>query len=182
MEKRRILVIDDDEDVCDIMRDMLTAGGYEAYTALDGKSGLAKAEEQQPNLILLDIMMPGMDGFEVLRRLKSNSGTSYIPIVIVSAKRDASSLFKARELKSSDYVMKPFTSGELMKIVERCFSLFKPKRREIDSKVAAELKDKLQDAKTALDMLSQGRDVPKNFIDKAFKNLHETLRILKESV
>ncbi|MFH1867778.1 MAG: response regulator [Candidatus Omnitrophota bacterium] len=181
MDKRRVLIIDDDKDVCDVIKDMLIRGGYDASTALDGKTGIVKAQEQQPNLILLDIMMPGMDGFEVLRSLKSSPNTSYIPIVIVSAKRDANSLFKARELRSSDYLMKPFASGELMKIVERCFSLFKPIKERMDPKASADIKDKLQDASTALDMLTQSKDVPKEFLDRAFKNLQEAIKMLKDT-
>jgi len=117
MNKGRVLVVDDEKEVCHLIKDMLENKGYEALTAYDGEEGLKKAVAEHPNLVLLDVMLPGIDGFEVLDRLKRDSNTRSLPVLMVSAKRDSDSLFKARDLGSDDYITKPFTVQELLKAV-----------------------------------------------------------------
>jgi len=102
--KKKILIVDDEPDFADMIKMRLEANDYEVVTANDGVEGLRKAEEENPNLILLDIMMPGMDGYEVLRRLKRGEGTQYIPIVMLTAKGEAKSIFKAQEFGVTDYL------------------------------------------------------------------------------
>ena len=74
---------------------------------------------ENPNLILLDIMMPGIDGFEVLRELKSDPATTNIPVVMLTAKGESESLFKAQDLESTDYIIKPFEAEEFLKVIKK---------------------------------------------------------------
>ncbi len=180
MDKRRILVIDDEKDVCDLIKSMLETRGYETLTALDGEEGLEKAATEQPDLVLLDIVLPGINGFEVLNRLKRNLKTQHIPIIMVSAKRDYSFVTEASNLRAVDYVMKPFTAQELFKIISRSLSLFHFPQGQIDAKLISEICRKLQTPKTALEELSKNKKVPKGFIDEALKDLDEATRLLKK--
>ncbi len=82
----RILVVDDNEMNVDILRSRLLAQGYEVLTAGDGEAGLAAARAETPDLILLDVMMPGLDGFEVCRRLRAAADVPFMPIILVTAK------------------------------------------------------------------------------------------------
>jgi DNA-binding response OmpR family regulator len=88
MAKARILVVDDDRPTVKIIEVVLTKEGYEVATAFQGKEGLAKAQEMIPDLIILDIMMPEMNGYEVARRLRDNSETARIAVLMLSAKGD----------------------------------------------------------------------------------------------
>ena len=84
--KARILVVDDDRPTVMIISSVLKKHGYEVFTAFDGYSGLRKAQEEKPHLIILDIMMPGMDGYQVARRLKRDPATANIAVLMLSAK------------------------------------------------------------------------------------------------
>ena len=180
MQRRRILVIDDEKDVCDLVSAMLANKGYETLTALDGEEGLEKAVVEQPDLVLLDIILPGIDGFEVLNRLKRDLKTQHIPIVIVSARRDYGSISEARNLQANDYVMKPFTSEELSKIISRALDLFHFKQKQPDTKPAPKIHHKLQAPKIALERLAKNKEVSKDLIEEALRDLDEAARLLKE--
>lgn len=107
-----ILIVDDTETNVDILVELLS-DSYEIVVALDGKSALEILEEQEVDLILLDIMMPKMDGYEVCRRVKENGKTDDIPIIFITAKTDEESIEKAYEVGGMDYVTKPFKPKEL---------------------------------------------------------------------
>ena len=124
MNKKKILIVDDEKEVCDIIKSMLEKGGYDAFTASKGAEGIEEATEQCPDLVLLDILLPDIDGFEVMRRLRYSAATQNVPIVIVSGIRDTSSMFKAKDLRSNDYITKPFTSQELLRSVDRCIETY----------------------------------------------------------
>lgn len=124
MGKKRILIVDDEKDVCELISDMLKRDGYETLTAFAGEEGLQKATGEQPDLVLLDIILPDIDGFEVLRRLRNSAETQKVPVVIVSGKADTASLFKAKDLKSNDYIIKPFTSQDLLRSIKRCIDVY----------------------------------------------------------
>ena len=115
--KRTILVIDDDSELLAGLKDLLEAYDYSIVTATGGAEGLLKLKTVVPNLILLDISMPGMDGMEVLAKLKSNPDTSSIPVVMLTAIADTNTLWKAQEMGAVDYIVKPFKEGELLKWV-----------------------------------------------------------------
>jgi two-component system glycerol uptake and utilization response regulator len=109
--KHTILIVDDTETNIDILLDLLSA--YDIVVAIDGESALEIAYEDKPDLILLDIMMPGMDGYEVCKRLKSIEHTKDIPIIFITANTDEDSIEMAYEVGGIDYVTKPFKPREL---------------------------------------------------------------------
>lgn len=115
--KNTILIIDDDSELLAALKDLLEAYDYSVVTATDGAAGILKLNSFKPNLILLDISMPGMDGMEVLAKLKSNPDTSPIPVVMLTAIADTNTLWKAQEMGAVDYIVKPFKEGELLKWV-----------------------------------------------------------------
>ena len=110
----RILIVDDEEANRELLEAILVPLGYEAILAGDGKEALEKVREIPPDLILLDIMMPKMDGFEVARRLKDDEDTRTIPIVMVTALRETGERIKGIECGADDFLSKPFDRHELM--------------------------------------------------------------------
>ena len=115
----KILAIDDEPELLEQVKVFLEQEGHTVETALDGPTGLQKVREFQPVLILLDIIMPGMDGFEVLKRLSWKSETSQIPVIMLTAKGETESVFKAQGLSATDYLVKPFTAESLLEVVNR---------------------------------------------------------------
>ena len=109
--KKRVLVIEDEVSISDIIRFNLTKEGYDVITAYDGRDGLEKALSQSPDLILLDIMLPYMDGFEVCRRVREKSS---VPIIMLTAKEEEVDKVLGLELGADDYITKPFGMRELV--------------------------------------------------------------------
>ena len=112
--RERILVVDDDPDILQFVRMNLELEGFETRTAESGQEGLAMAKEQPPDLILLDVMMPGMDGLTVLKHLRTNPATANCPVIILTAKVLADDRVRALDLGADDYVAKPFELSELL--------------------------------------------------------------------
>ena len=110
--KETILVVDDTETNIDLLVELLDEK-YEILVALDGESALDLLEEQKIDLILLDIMMPNMDGYEVCKRVKNNEKIKNIPVIFITAKTDEASIEKAYEIGGIDYIAKPFKVKEL---------------------------------------------------------------------
>ena len=111
MKKTRILVVDDELSIIKFLRANLEAKGYEVLAAMDGAEALQTFEMELPDLVILDIMMPKMDGFEVCRRLREWSQT---PIIMLSARGDESDKVKCLDLGADDYITKPFGASELI--------------------------------------------------------------------
>ncbi len=111
---RRILVIEDQEDNRRILRDLLTSAGYEMLEALTGEEGVISAETHRPDLILMDIQLPGLDGYEATRRIKANPALRQIPIIAVTSYALSGDEVKAREAGCDDYVTKPFSPRALL--------------------------------------------------------------------
>ena len=109
---RTILVVDDEKNIVDILRFNLEREGYAVLCAYDGKEGLRLAQEETPDLILLDVMLPGMDGFEVCRNLREAG--SNIPIIMITAKEGETDKVLGLELGADDYITKPFSVRELL--------------------------------------------------------------------
>lgn len=108
MKKRKILIIDDEEDLTFFVKANLElVGDYEVITATNGKEGVAIAISRDIDIILLDIMMPRMDGFEVLDKIKKTKGILSIPVIMLTAKGDIESKIKAAGLYDEDYIVKP---------------------------------------------------------------------------
>lgn len=120
---KKILVIDDLPENVFMLQDRLESEGHEVITAYDGSSGINKAINEQPDLILLDIVMPGISGIEVCKTLISNTATSSIPIILVTAKADAEDTKEGLEAGAFDYIKKPFNKIELMARVNSALKL-----------------------------------------------------------
>lgn len=112
--KQRILVVDDEPDTLELIEFNLRAAGYEVSAAADGAEAIRKAREGAPDLIVLDLMLPELDGLEVCKVLRSNPGTSRIPIVMVTARAAEVDRILGLELGARDYVTKPFSPRELV--------------------------------------------------------------------
>ncbi|MBI4430422.1 MAG: response regulator [Candidatus Omnitrophica bacterium] len=115
--KRTILAIDDDSELLAALKDLLEAYDYSVITATSGAEGLLKIKSCIPNLILLDIAMPIMDGLDVLAELKANPDTLSIPVVMLTAIADTQTLWKAQEMGATNYIVKPFKEADLLKWV-----------------------------------------------------------------
>ena len=114
MSNRKILIVEDDRDIVEMITYNLKADGYEVLSAFTGKDGVALARRERPDLIILDIMLPVMDGFEVCRVLKGTEATACLPIIILSAKAQETDKIVGLELGADDYVTKPFSPRELI--------------------------------------------------------------------
>ena len=120
MKKGKILVVDDEVYIVHILDFSLGMEGYEVVTALDGEEALSKAVEHRPDLVVLDIMMPKMDGYETCKRLKSQDQTKDIPVILLSAKGRNVDQKLGFEVGAEDYITKPFSPR---KLVERINSI-----------------------------------------------------------
>ena len=120
--KKRILVVDDTKDVLQVVSRRLQSWGYEALTADSGEDGLRVAEEQLPDLILLDIMMPKLKGREVCARLKANPKTQGIPVIFLTALGLADHVKAGMDLGAEDYIVKPFEPAELKDRIAICLA------------------------------------------------------------
>ena len=114
---RQILVIEDTEDNRRILRDLLTAAGYDVIEAVDGMTGVAIAIERRPALILMDIQLPVIDGYEATRRIKADPTTQNIPIIAVTSYALAGDEAKAREAGCNGYIAKPYSPRLLLQKV-----------------------------------------------------------------
>ena len=119
MNKKRILMIDDEVDFCNLVKANLElVGNYEVTTANSGEEGLKSARGIKPDLILLDVMMPGMSGFEVLRTLKEDIDVMEVPVVMLTGQGDDESRRKASELYDELYITKPVDTPTLWASIE----------------------------------------------------------------
>jgi two-component system cell cycle response regulator DivK len=109
-----ILVVEDQEDNRRIMRDLLTSVGYEVMEAVTGEDGVTAAETHRPDLILMDIQLPGLDGYEATRQIKANPDLEHIPIIVVTSYALSGDDVKAFEAGCNAYVSKPFSPRELL--------------------------------------------------------------------
>jgi two-component system cell cycle response regulator DivK len=109
-----ILVVEDQEDNRRIMRDLLTSVGYEVMEAVTGEEGVAAAETHRPDLILMDVQLPGLDGYEATRQIKANPDLEHIPIIVVTSYALSGDDVKAFEAGCNAYVSKPFSPRELL--------------------------------------------------------------------
>jgi two-component system, OmpR family, alkaline phosphatase synthesis response regulator PhoP len=114
MPKGTILVIDDEADLVELVRYNLVREGFQVIAANDGESGLRFAGQKSPDLVVVDLMLPGIDGLEVCRRLRSESRTFRLPIIMLTAKSSESDRVVGLEMGADDYITKPFSPSELV--------------------------------------------------------------------
>jgi DNA-binding response OmpR family regulator len=115
----KVLAADDDPVILRLIEVNLSLEGFEVETAVRGEDALAKAKHVGPQVILLDVMMPGMTGWDVARQLRADVATAHIPIVFLSARTQEEDRRKGRELGVADYVNKPFDPGDLVDTIRR---------------------------------------------------------------
>ncbi len=111
-QKKRILIVEDEKNIVDILRFNLQREGYDTAEAYDGEAGLTLAGSERPDLILLDLMLPKLDGFEVCRRLRESGDN--VPVIILTAREEEGDKVKGLETGADDYITKPFSMRELM--------------------------------------------------------------------
>ncbi len=132
---QRILLIDDDQELCDLLRDYLSTEGYSVEAVHDGESGARQALEHGYDLVVLDVMLPGLNGFEVLRRIRSGSA---VPVLMLTARGEEIDRIIGLELGADDYLPKPFNTRELvarLRAVQRRTAAAKPAEEEILSEI-----------------------------------------------
>ena len=111
MQDRRILIIEDDENISALERDYLEANGYATRTELSGPEGLQAALQEDYSCVIVDIMLPGMDGFEICRRIRKEKD---VPLIIATAKKEEIDKIRGLGLGADDYIVKPFSPSELV--------------------------------------------------------------------
>jgi twitching motility two-component system response regulator PilG len=118
MSNNRILIVEDEESLLKLESILLTSRGYHVRGVTDGASALKEIAENRPDLVLLDIMMPGIDGFEVCRRIKEDPLTKSIPVVMLTAKKSSMDQARGVQVGADAYITKPFKSVKIMEVIE----------------------------------------------------------------
>jgi two-component system, OmpR family, alkaline phosphatase synthesis response regulator PhoP len=117
MGKLRVLIVDDEPHIVLSLEFLLQRSGYETISAADGEAGLALVHRQRPDLVLLDVMMPKRNGYEVCQAIKSDPGVQGIPVIMLTAKGQEVEILKGRELGAAAYVTKPFGNAEILEVI-----------------------------------------------------------------
>ncbi len=118
-EGSKVLIVDDSKTICTMLKKMMQQNQYLASTAETGEDGLKSALTEKPDLIFLDIVLPKMNGFEVLRKLRKNSVTKDIPVIMMSGNHQATEIFYASRIGADDFLKKPFSRYELFFRIEK---------------------------------------------------------------
>ena len=118
---KKILAVDDERHIVRLVEVNLQRAGYEVVTAYDGREALEKVKAEAPDLVVLDVMMPYMDGFEVLKNLKADPATAEIPVIMLTAKAQDADVFRGWQSGVDCYLTKPFNPMELLTFVKRIF-------------------------------------------------------------
>lgn len=113
-EKKTVLVVEDEEDILALLQFNLIKAGYEVVCAADGEEGLQKIEEQLPDLMLLDLMLPGIGGLDICRQVRSTEKTAKLPIIMLTARGEEADVVQGLELGADDYMTKPFSIKVLL--------------------------------------------------------------------
>ncbi len=117
-DPRTVLVADDDEDILQLVSFRLERAGYTVVTAADGQQALAAAREHRPDLAVLDVMMPGLNGYEVTRELRADPATAAIPVILLTARVQEADVSRGFDAGADDYLRKPFSPQELRSRVQ----------------------------------------------------------------
>ncbi len=137
MNKKHILVIEDESDIQELIQFNLTREGFKVSGYTSGEAGLTAVQKVKPDLILLDLMLPGIDGLEICRQLKKDSKTENIPIIMITAKAEESDIVTGLEMGADDYITKPFSPKVLVARIRTLFRRLKAK--EITNQSVIEL-------------------------------------------
>ena len=137
MAKKNVFVVEDEEDILDLIRHHLTKEGFVVASATDGLDAVKAIMRKPPDLILLDLMLPGLDGLEVCRQLKKDPKTAGVPILMVTAKDEESDVVAGLELGADDYIVKPFRMKELVARVRTALRRQRPAQLDKEAPVRA---------------------------------------------
>lgn len=183
-----VLIVDDVPTNVMLVQAILKKEGYTLLTCDSGAKALQIAKERHPHLILLDIMMPEMDGYEVLQHLKNNPDTNNIPVIIMSALSDMQSIVKGYQLGATEYVTKPFQREELVKRVAHRYELFSIKRIKKELESTIESRDTLysviaHDLRSPLGSLKMMNNAILMMVDKEKigEEVHEMLQMMNKT-
>ena len=135
---KKVLVVDDDEDIVNIVSALLQSEGYHTVTAQNGKDALTKAASEKPDLIIADIMMPEMDGWEFCWRVREDKSLGETPFIFLTARADVMDQIRGSEIGADDYIIKPFRKQELLKRVQNTFDVIELLRKVKTQGVAPE--------------------------------------------
>ena len=130
--KRKILVVDDEEDILNFLEMVLTEKGYEVVTAAGGHEALTRVQIERPDLVLLDVMMPQMDGWEVLKLLRVDETTAQVPVAMLSARTEARDRVQGLQEGAIDYICKPFSLQQLLGKIEAIFEQAAEQRKAVE--------------------------------------------------
>jgi signal transduction histidine kinase len=167
-KKSKILIVDDSTDTVELLNKRLTFEGYDTVLAYNGKQALEQVSKHHPDLIILDIMMPDIDGYEVCKRLKASRNTKYIPILMLTAKSALDHKIKGLDVGANDYLAKPFNYKEVSARIKSLLAI-KSAREELVSKEKSEALDKV------MDELAHELRNPLTSIGGLARRLHENL-------
>ncbi len=122
MAKNKILIVEDEESLLRLESILLTSKGYEVVAASNGLQALEVFKNEKPDLVLLDIMLPELDGFEVCRQIKANPATEAIPVIMVTAKKTGDDMTRGEQVGADWYITKPFKSAMVLETIQRFLS------------------------------------------------------------
>lgn len=195
-KKRMILIVDDNPENRKVLGSLLVKNGFEVGVAKDGHKALEFLQKVKPALILLDIMMPGMDGYETCLKIKESTETKHIPVIFLTAKTEAEDIVKGFDSGGVDYVSKPFNISELLARVNTQIALIKAgetlealhKKEAIGAMAITanhEINQPLQVAKGSLEMLTKYTNLSslsekqRNLISKTISSLESIEKLVK---
>ncbi len=119
MSKKKILIVEDEESLLKLESILLTSKGFEVKGVSNGQAALDAIGEAQPDLVLLDIMLPEIDGFEVCRRIKSDPATRHLPVIMLTAKKSREDMARGEKVGADWYITKPFKSAMVIETIQR---------------------------------------------------------------
>lgn len=119
MSKKKILIVEDEESLLKLESILLTSKGFDVKGVPNGQAALDAIEEEKPDLVLLDIMLPEIDGFEVCRRIKSKPETQHIPVIMLTAKKSREDMARGEKVGADWYITKPFKSAMVIETIQR---------------------------------------------------------------
>jgi len=119
VSKKKILIVEDEESLLKLESILLTSRGYDVKGVADGRAALESIEAAKPDLVLLDIMLPEMDGFEVCRQIKGSEATRHIPVIMLTAKKSREDMIKGEQVGADWYITKPFKSAMVIETIQR---------------------------------------------------------------
>lgn len=122
MGRKKILIVEDEESLLKLESILLTSKGYEVRGVTNGRAALEALKEERPDLVLLDIMLPEIDGFEVCRRIKQDAETSQIPVIMLTAKKSRDDMARGETVGADWYITKPFKSAMVIQTIQRFLS------------------------------------------------------------